>query len=116
MIQLAGMSPDQFSVLNVMGNASLNGFLDPVLLNGFVPSIGDSLTFLTYESVTGEFSRILHPVFNDGTLQWSLTYQNTYAMLTVAQHTPDHGSTFLLLTLGLLSVMTYRRQLLRRQR
>ena len=30
------------------GNANLNGFLDPVLLNGFVPTIGDSFTFLNY--------------------------------------------------------------------
>ena len=29
--------PGDFSVLNVLGNANLNGFLEPVLLNGFVP-------------------------------------------------------------------------------
>src|SRR5436190_21493950 len=51
MIQIAGMSPDQFSVLNVLGNASLNGFLDPMLLNGFVPALGDSFTFLNYASL-----------------------------------------------------------------
>jgi autotransporter-associated beta strand protein len=48
MIQIAGASAGQFSVLDVMGNANLNGFLDPVLLNGFVPTIGDSFTFLNY--------------------------------------------------------------------
>ena len=91
-------------------------FLDPVLLNGFVPTIGDSFTFLTYESFTGEFSRILHQVFNDGTLQWSVIYQNNNAILTVGPNTiPDLGSTFLLLTLGLLGLVTYRRQLLRGQ-
>jgi hypothetical protein len=58
MIQIAGMSPDQFSVLNVLGNDNLNGFLDPVLLNGFVPTIGDSFTFLNYASLTGEFSTL----------------------------------------------------------
>jgi hypothetical protein len=60
MIQIAGVSPDQFSVLNVLGNANLNGFLDPVLLNGFVPTLGDSFTFLNYASFTGEFSCIRH--------------------------------------------------------
>ena len=50
--------PGQFSVLNVMGNANLNGFLKPVLLNGFVPSIGDSFIFLDYAALTGHF-----PVF-----------------------------------------------------
>jgi hypothetical protein len=116
MIQLADMSPDQFSALNVMGNANLNGFLDPVLLNGFVPSIGDSFVFLNYASFTGGFSRILHPLFNNGTEQWSVIYQNNNAILTVGPNTiPDQGSTFLLLTLGLLGLVTYQRQLLRGQ-
>jgi autotransporter-associated beta strand protein len=64
MIQIAGMSPEQFSVLNVLGNASLNGFLDPVLLNGFVPTLGDSFTFLNYASFTGAFSQIQNQVFS----------------------------------------------------
>ncbi|CEF49261.1 unnamed protein product [uncultured bacterium] len=116
MIQIAGMNTGQFSVLNVMGNADLNGFLDPVLLNGFVPSIGDSFVFLDSASLTGAFSRILRPVFNNGTEQWSVIYQNNNAILTVGPNTiPDLGSTFLLLTLGLLGLMTYRRQLLRGQ-
>jgi autotransporter-associated beta strand protein len=114
MIQLAGASPDQFSVLNVLGNANLNGFLDPVLLNGFVPAVGDSFTFLNYASFTGEFSQILSQVFNHGTEQWSVIYQNNNAILTVESHTPavpDQGSTFMLLTLGLLGLLLFRRQL-----
>jgi autotransporter-associated beta strand protein len=114
MIQIAGMSPDQFSVLNVLGNANLTGFLDPVLLNGFVPTIGDSFVFLNYASLTGGFSHIKHQVFNNGTEQWSVIYQNNSAILTVGPNTiPDQGSTFLLLMLGLLGLVGYRRQLLR---
>jgi autotransporter-associated beta strand protein len=115
MIQLAGMSPDQFSVLNVLGNACLNGFLDPVLLNGFVPTIGDSFTFLNYGSLTGEFSHSRHQFFGDGMLQWSVSYEANHAILTVEQHVPDQGSTFLLLMLGLLGLVTFRRQLARGQ-
>jgi hypothetical protein len=114
MIQIAGASPDQFSVLNVLGNANLNGFLDPMLLNGFVPTLGDSFTFLNYASLTGEFSQIRHRFFGDG-LQWSVIYEANRAILTVEQHVPDQGSPFLLLTLGLLGLVTFPRQLLRGQ-
>jgi energy-converting hydrogenase Eha subunit E len=115
MIQIAGTDTGQFSVLNVLGNANLNGHLDPVLLNGFVPTIGDSFIFLNYGSLTGEFSRIRHQIFDNGMLQWSLTYQNTYAILTVEQHVPDQGSTFLLLALSLLGLVASRRELLLRR-
>jgi autotransporter-associated beta strand protein len=111
MIQLAGTNAGQFSVLNVLGNANLNGNLAPVLLNGFVPTIGQTFTFLDYASLTGEFSHIQHQVFDDG-LQWSVTYQGTDAILTVEQHVPDQGSTFLLLTLGLLGLAMFRQQLI----
>jgi autotransporter-associated beta strand protein len=115
MIQIAGASPDQFSVLNVLGSANLNGFLDPTLLNGFVPTLGDSFIFLNYASLTGEFSGIRNRVFDDGMLQWSIIYEANHAILTVEQHVPDPGSTLLLLTLGLLSLVMYRRQPLRRK-
>jgi autotransporter-associated beta strand protein len=117
MIQIAGMSPDQFSVLDVMGNANLSGFLDPVLLNGFVPTIGQTFTFLNYASLTGEFSHIKDRVFDNGMLQWSVIYEANHAILTVEAHTPipDQGSTFLLLALGLLGLVTFRRRLLRGQ-
>jgi autotransporter-associated beta strand protein len=115
MIQIASMSPDQFSVLNVLGNANLNGFLDPVLLNGFVPTIGDSFTFLNYASLTGEFSHIQNQVFDNGMLQWSVIYEANHAILTVEQHVPDQGSTVLLLTLSLLGLVAYHRQLVHKQ-
>jgi len=115
MIQIAGTNTGDFSVLNVLGNANLNGFLDPVLLNGFVPTIGDSFTFLNYGSLTGEFSQIKDGVFDNGMLQWSVIYEANHAILTVEQHVPDQGSTFLLLMLGLLGLVTCRQQLLRGQ-
>jgi hypothetical protein len=108
MIQIAGMNTGQFSVLNVLGTADLNGNLDPVLLNGFVPDIGQSFTFLNYASFTGGFSQILNQVFNNGTEQWSVTYQNNNAILMVESHTgvvPDQGSTLLLLMSGLLGLV-----------
>jgi hypothetical protein len=57
----------------------------------------------------------VQPVFLS---QEQAIYQNTNAILTVEPHTPgvpDQGSTCVLLTLGLLGLVTFRRQLLRGQ-
>jgi autotransporter-associated beta strand protein len=114
MIQLAGTNTRQFSVLNVLGAANLNGTLRPVLLNGFIPAVGDSFAFLNYASLTGEFSTIANLNFDN--MHWEITYGGTRAILTAeAGHVPDQGSTFLLLMSGLLGLVTYRRQLLRGQ-
>ena len=117
MIQIAGMSAGQFSVLNVTGTANLNGILDLVLENGFIPSIGDEFVFLTAGSVFGSFSRIENQNFNDGTAHWDLTFEGTNLIVTAepgpVQGVPDQASTFLLLTLGSLGLVTFRRQLAR---
>lgn len=117
MIQIAGMSPDQFSVLDVLGTANLSGHLDPVLLNGFVPTIGESFTFLDAGVVTGTLSIFNRNIDNEHE-HWVISYGPTFAMLTVAPgnvSVPDQGSTFLLLTLGLLGLVAFRRQLLHGQ-
>jgi autotransporter-associated beta strand protein len=118
MIQIAGATAGQFGVLDVLGTANLNsGHLDPVLLNGFIPTVGESLTFLHYGSVTGTL--FIHDRNIDNLPEhWEVSYFPTYAILSVAAGNvaiPDKGSTFLLFTLGLLGLVTYRRQLLRGQ-
>jgi autotransporter-associated beta strand protein len=115
MIQIAGTNTGDFSVLNVLGNANLSGYLDPVLLNGFVPTVGDSFVFLNYASFSGAFSHIRHEIFGGGMLQWAVTYEDTSAILTVESRpsVPDQGSTFLLLMLSLLGLVMYRQRLLR---
>jgi autotransporter-associated beta strand protein len=113
MIQIAGTSAGEFSVLNVLGNANLNGLLDPILLDSFIPSIGDEFTFLNHGSFSGAFKMQNGGIFNNGTERWVVIYQPTNAVLTATKNVPDQGSTFLLLTLGLLGLVTYRRQLLR---
>ena len=118
-IQIAGTSDGQFSVLDIIGKnnvVSLGGTLNPVLL-GFIPAVGDTFAFLFYPDtdpdVLGEFSRIKNKVFNNRTERWEVTYDRTEAILTATKNVPDQGSTFLLLTVGLLGLVAYRQQLLR---
>jgi autotransporter-associated beta strand protein len=86
LISIAGLSTGQFSVLDVAGTANLVGaydLLDPVLLNGFVPTIGESFTFLNYASLNGTFF-ISDANIDNLNAHWEVTYQPTYAILTVA--------------------------------
>jgi autotransporter-associated beta strand protein len=82
-IQIGGGNAGQVSVLDVEGNANLGGFLDPVLVNGFVPDIGQSFTFMNYASFTGFFSHIKNQPFDHGRKRWLLTYNPTSLVLTV---------------------------------
>jgi hypothetical protein len=114
LIDIAGANTGQFSVLNVLGTANLGGLLDPVLLNGFLPTIGESFAFLDYGAVTGSLF-IFDRNIDNAAEHWDVTYQSTEAILTVAPgNVPvsDQGSTFLLLTLSLLGLATYRQLLL----
>jgi autotransporter-associated beta strand protein len=116
LIDLAGANAGAVSLLDVLGAADLKGLLDPVLENGFIPTVGESFTFLEYGSHSG--SLFIHDRNIDGTMEhWLVTYQPGVAVLTVAPgnvSVPDQGSTVLLLALGLLAVVTWRSQLLRR--
>ena len=117
LINIAGPNTGQFSVLNDLGAANLNGMLDPVLLNGFIPTVGESFTFMNYGSLLGAFSTIQNLNFDNNMEHWAVTYQPTFAVLTVkagSVHVPDQASTFLLLTLGLFGLLMCRCSLLRK--
>ena len=117
MIQLAGTNAGEFSVLNILGTANLSGQLNPVLLNGFLPTIGDSFTFLNYGAVNGTLF-IFNRNIDNLPEHWEVSYLPTSAILTVVAGNvpvPDQASTLLLLMLGLLGLVMYRRQLVRRQ-
>jgi autotransporter-associated beta strand protein len=88
LIQIAGADAGQVSVLNILGNANLNGYLDPVLVNGFVPRIGQSFTIINYASHTGFFSHIQNQVFDHGRKRWLLVYLRTSARLIAIGNGP----------------------------
>ena len=88
-----------------------------MLLNGFVPTVGESFTFLDYSALTGTFF-IFDRNIDNATEHWDITYQSKDAILTVAPgnvSVPDWGSTLLLLTLSLLAVLIRRCQFLRKR-
>ena len=108
LIDIAGANTGQFSVLDVLGTANLNGILDPVLVNGFIPTKGERFIFLDYGSHFGAFSSIQNAIFDNGMEKWSVTYTHNDAILRVLPahaNVPDQGSTLLLLTLSLLGLM-----------
>jgi autotransporter-associated beta strand protein len=114
LIDIAGVNAGQFSVLDVLGNANLNpnALLLPVLQDGFVPTVGESFTFMDYSALTGAFF-IFDRNIDDAMEHWNVTYQSNNAVLTVAPGNvavPDQGSTLLLLTLSLLGLATYRQK------
>jgi autotransporter-associated beta strand protein len=116
LINIEGAGAGQFGVLNVFGTAELDeGDLQISLLNGFIPTAGDTFAFLLYGDHFGELT-LVNPNFDN--LHWDVSYEDTMAILTVKGGSvlfPDQGSTLLLLTLGLLGLMTHWRQLLRKQ-
>jgi autotransporter-associated beta strand protein len=109
MIQIA--NNNEFGVLNVLGTANLSGRLDAVLLNGFVPELGDSFTFLTAGSLNGTLFMFNRNIDNLA-LHWDISYFPTFAVLTVAAGNvpvPDYGSTLLLLVVSLFGLLMCRR-------
>jgi autotransporter-associated beta strand protein len=80
-IQIGGPDARQVSVLDVRGSANLNGYLEPVFVNGFVPRIGQSFTIINYASHTGFFSHIQNQVFDHGRKRWLLVSLRTSARL-----------------------------------
>jgi len=77
-INLAGEpATGEFGILSITGNADLDGTLDVDSLNGFIPTIGDTYTFLTADNVTGTFADV------DSPYQLQLNYMPTGVSVTV---------------------------------
>ena len=65
----------------------IGGELAVELIDGFEPSLGDSLTILTYVSHTGQFDTLSLPTLADG-LQWHVGYGASSLTLVVEEPMP----------------------------
>ncbi|MCG3146454.1 MAG: hypothetical protein HONDAALG_04546 [Gammaproteobacteria bacterium] len=72
-IEIGGLAPGiDFDVLDVTGTASLDGTLEVVLINGFVPQLADVFQFLLAGSIEGGFGSLIFPIFNGRTFALDL--------------------------------------------
>jgi hypothetical protein len=80
-IALAGLTAGTlYSVLTASRSATLAGTLNVTLVNGFVPSPGDTFDILDCNAITGTFSTVNLP--SGPTLDLSLQYTSTGVVIT----------------------------------
>lgn len=83
-IELAGTTAEtEYDVLAVGQTATLGGTLEVLLLDGFVPSPGDTFEFLTAASVVGQFDTELLPE-GPGGLCWDVEYMTDRVRLVAS--------------------------------
>ena len=82
-IGIAGVNAGtQYGQLNVTAGASLGGTLNLSLLNGFVPSVGQTFTILNASSVSGTFAAVNGACINSSE-HFTVTYDPGDVVLTV---------------------------------
>jgi hypothetical protein len=85
-IEIGGLTPGtQHDRINIAGQATLNGALELSLINGFVPSPGDSFTIMTFGSRSGTFSQIVQPTM----AQFNAIYSATDLVLVAVLPTGE---------------------------
>jgi len=90
-IELGGLSPgSQYDVLNVAGNALLDGKLVVKTINAFPPALGQTFTILNCAARSGAFSTLSVVGFPPG-LTVSVIYNPTSVVLNVVPGIPADG-------------------------
>ncbi len=83
-IELGGTTPGEYDRLELGGFASIDGTLDVALINGFVPSVGDSFGFLFANGgFGGSFATLSLPDLSSMGLDWQLNPGGSTVFLEV---------------------------------
>jgi hypothetical protein len=112
-IDIAGTGPGDYSVLAVIGNASLGGTVDFQAIDGFTPTAGEDFAFLTFGTWAGVFPTMefsgLWSTCPTGDTCSDVVVGDTLTLEIASSVTPPptvpEPSVFLLLAMG-LAVMT----------
>jgi hypothetical protein len=98
--------PGAASILNVGGDATLNGTLDVSLLDGFVPTLGETFLAMRYGSENGTFYDVEGAGLPAGDF-WAATYDPGALYLTVETEVPSapEPATFVLFLFGLTTLL-----------
>jgi hypothetical protein len=82
-IEIGGLTAGtQHDKLNVAGDLALDGALEVSLINGFIPSAGQSFNILDWGSLAGTFSSLSLPTLSG--LAWNTSQLYTTGVLSVA--------------------------------
>src|SRR5581483_6637346 len=81
-VKLGGTAAGQFDRLSTPVSVSLNGTLNATLINGYTPALGDSITIISANAVSGTFATTNLPALSSG-LGWKVTYNSNSVVLSV---------------------------------
>jgi len=84
-IELSGVGVGDYDTLAISGTVHLGGTLEIIVADGYVPSPGDSFTFITADDIFGEFDNFILPDIGDNT--FTVTVFEDFAVIIVNSET-----------------------------
>ena len=109
LIELTGSESGEYDVLDVSGTGSLGGTFEIRLIDGFIPTNGDTFEILSFGSRSGEFGTVIGQHFG-GVGHFDLQY-NAHGLTLVAQAIPEPSTLLMGFSAGIfLFLLAWRRR------